>query len=553
MGKSLGHGAMGRVYAAEHIDLGRTCAVKVIRDRDQDVLLGVTSSAGPATYEDAVARFRVEALAASRLDHPNLLRVLDFGRDAEGLWFLVTEHLEGADLVDVLAAEGPLPTGRAVSIARQLCSGLAHAHERGVVHRDVKPENIRLFRSPSDDGGVIERVKLLDFGTAQIASGAADRDAEGGVVIGTPAYMSPEQASGEAVDRRADLYASGVVLFEMATGRLPFERATPIELAAAHVECRPPSPRSLRRDVDPELESIILWCLRKRRSERPQTARELRDALDRIAARSDPRRPRDVVSTLRSARAPAPEPARASRPPEPRRTTTRRERWAPSSDVGSGRRPEAPRRRSAPALLTFAAAAALGGSAWVLFGAAHAPGAAPPVAAAAPTAASRIDAPSAAPEPGAAADPRAPPRTEARAASAPQRPTDQAPEAVGGAAAMRSAAPPAREPGSDAAGAPSSGPASGRPPPGRARPSAPSSGSAADDDDPYSAFERPLPAVHDEPDAPTAPRPAEASGATPRAAGSADAGASEPGRPSAPGEASGEHAEAHAPDGGDLL
>jgi serine/threonine-protein kinase len=373
---------MGVVYAAEHLELGRPCAVKVIRGP-------MESTSGPATTQrvirarpaaqdaahrracrlapsseqprgdvlDAVARFRMEARAASRLDHPNVMRVLDFGRDHDDdddLYYLVTEQLEGKDLIDVLNAHALLPLPRAIDIARQLCAALAHAHERGVVHRDIKPENLRLVRREADDGRLVEIVKLLDFGTAQI-----DGVTAGTLVIGTPAYMSPEQAAGAPVDHRSDLYSCGVLLFEMVTGRLPFERGSATELAAAHLGSRPPLPSAINPDVDREVESIVLWCLRKRPAERPQSAREVREALDRIVRRTARRLPTGTIAEA---------PAR-----------TRADRWAGTTTVRervSTRPPwlerhgsrSARRRASAPTLLTLLAAAGVASAAWLAIG-----------------------------------------------------------------------------------------------------------------------------------------------------------------------------------------
>ncbi|WP_437683299.1 serine/threonine-protein kinase [Sorangium sp. So ce131] len=372
----IGAGAMGRVYRARHVGLGRTCAVKIIRERaaspargagcraslrvcttrlaapprragqgrkgssgaEQRPRTGARSRSGGAAPGDAVLRFHVEALATGRLDHPNIVRVLDFGcepapvlaaRGADAragdleaeppsLWYLVTEHLDGEDLIELLNAEPILPAERIVAIMRQLCAALQHAHEAGVVHRDVKPENIRLVPRLGDDGEMVELVKLLDFGTAKLLhddpSGAlagahrlAALDEDGGrLVIGTPAYMSPEQAAGQAVDARSDLYACGVLLFEMATGRLPFERPTAVALAAAHIECPPPRPSALNAAIDPDLEALILQCLQKNPAERPQSARALREALAHVALR----RARDAASD-HVPRSPAPPPREA--------------------------------------------------------------------------------------------------------------------------------------------------------------------------------------------------------------------------------------------------
>ena len=286
IGELLGAGGMGRVYRAVHVELGRACAVKVIRPPDTG--LGID-------WRAARAHFRGEALAGARLDHPNVLRVLDFGREPEdGLHYLVTEHVDGLDLARVLAREGALPAERVARIGRGICAALQHAHDRGVVHRDLKPENVCLVRREADDGALVEEIKILDFGSALIAGeDDADRGSFGNV-LGTPAYMSAEQASGAEVDARSDLYALGVLLFELCTGRLPFERDTAVALAAAHASAAPPSPSAFVPSLDPRLSALILACLRKRPAERPASAREVRDALApllspaRVEARRSP-------------------------------------------------------------------------------------------------------------------------------------------------------------------------------------------------------------------------------------------------------------------------
>jgi serine/threonine-protein kinase len=248
------------MFRAVHVELGRPCALKVIRPTDSGLGLA---------WRAAQARFRVEALAGARLDHPNVLRVLDLGREHEdGLHYLVTEPLDGVDLASVLAAEGPLGAERVARIGRGLCAALQHAHERGVVHRDLRPENVRLVRHAGDEGRVAEEVKLLDFGAALIAGeDPGDRDDR---PAGASPYQSPEQAAGAAVDARSDLYALGVVLFELATGRRPTGRA---------------GPSALGIPMGPRLEAIILGCLAARPADRPSAARDVRDALDLVLAR----------------------------------------------------------------------------------------------------------------------------------------------------------------------------------------------------------------------------------------------------------------------------
>jgi serine/threonine-protein kinase len=240
-----------------------------------------------------------------------VLRVLDFGREpGDGLWYLVTEHLGGCDLADLLATAGRLGTVRAARIGAQIAAALQHAHQRGVIHRDLKPANVRVLGGPGDvEGG--EEVKLIDFGTAFIegvelvgeAGDPLSSPSAGATVLGSPAYMSPEQLRGEALDHRSDLYSLGVVLFELVTGSLPFERTSLTSLAAAHLGQRPLRPSAVAGPLDAELEAVILACLRKQPHERPADARVVREALERVIVRAEPNEPRaasDVRRTLTS-------------------------------------------------------------------------------------------------------------------------------------------------------------------------------------------------------------------------------------------------------------
>lgn len=262
----IGVGGMGRVYRAEQSLLGRTVAVKVIHPH----LLG---------DDQTVARFYNEARAASRLNHPNSVSIIDFGRTEDGILYLVMEHLAGKDLAHVLADEGPLPFGRICRVLRQVLSALGEAHALGVVHRDLKPENIivRKARRGAD------QIKVVDFGLAHIVGPGGTSITKPGLVCGTPDYMAPEQGKGELVDGRGDLYAVGVVLFEMLTDRLPFEAETPTKVVFKHIHDPIPDPQRVapHRGIPDTLRDVCLKALRKKREERFQSADEFYEALHR--------------------------------------------------------------------------------------------------------------------------------------------------------------------------------------------------------------------------------------------------------------------------------
>jgi len=267
----IGTGGMGAVFRARHIALDKVVAVKVLHREFADE---------PKLLE----RFQREALAASRLDHPNSLRVLDFGED-EGLVFLVMEYLPAEDLLAVMNREWPLDDGRVVRILSQALAALAIAHDLGIVHRDLKPENILLVHGEDDEGAATEVVKVCDFGVVKMLPRTA-RDSDlfarslttEGIAVGTPDYMSPEQARGGNVDGRSDLYSIGVVLYHLIAGRTPFIADSALAVALQHVS-DDPSPPSSFRDVHPELEAICLRALAKRPEDRFQSAREMRRAL----------------------------------------------------------------------------------------------------------------------------------------------------------------------------------------------------------------------------------------------------------------------------------
>jgi hypothetical protein len=264
----LGKGGMGRVYKGEHTGIGKAVAIKVLHSK-----FGAS--------REATQRFQREALASGRLDHPNIVGVSDFGVLEDGSLFLVMEALEGETLGQRLERDKRIPWMDALEILRGVLAGLRHAHGKAVVHRDIKPDNI--FLAQKDGERVI---KILDFGIAKLVAGEANDPASTrtGLTVGTPAYLSPEQAVGGAITPASDLYSTSVVLYEMLTGRAPFEDTDPLAMLTAHVSRDVPSFAEVAPDlvVPPGLEQVILHGLQKVSSERTQSATEYMEALDQV-------------------------------------------------------------------------------------------------------------------------------------------------------------------------------------------------------------------------------------------------------------------------------
>lgn len=261
--RRLGSGGMGEVYLAEHLMLKRRCAIKVIRpDR-----------AGDAA---TLARFEREVRATAQLTHWNSIEIFDYGRAADGTFYYVMEYLPGMNLEEIVRMHGPLPQDRIVHLLSQACEALREAHEQGLIHRDIKPANI----FAAHRGGVFDVVKLLDFGLAKPMNlPEGPQITQVGMISGTPHFMAPEQALGDSPDARSDIYSLGVVAFFLATGRLLFEESNPLRAIMAHTSqtARPPS--EFNREISPAFDTVILACLEKEPSKRPQSAFELRNLL----------------------------------------------------------------------------------------------------------------------------------------------------------------------------------------------------------------------------------------------------------------------------------
>jgi serine/threonine protein kinase len=266
--RRLAAGGMGDVWLAYHPGLKRDVAVKILRpdERERSGL--------------ACARFEREVRATAELAHPNTVRVFDYGTTEDGLWYYVMELLEGETLADYVSRLGPLPPARAVYIIGQAARALAEAHDRGIIHRDVKPENLFL----TSLGGEHDFVKVIDFGIAKVES-TETKMTDTGSLLGTPAYMSPEMAMGLGADARSDVYALGSVLYFLLSGRAPFEAENAGALIFAHVNerVRPPS-QFLGRSLPEDVEGVVMRSLAKDPNERFANGAELALALSACAS-----------------------------------------------------------------------------------------------------------------------------------------------------------------------------------------------------------------------------------------------------------------------------
>jgi eukaryotic-like serine/threonine-protein kinase len=258
----LGTGGMGVVYRAFDRELQEAVAIKALRPE------GLVGSGV------ALERFKQEIRLARKITHRNVVRTYDLG-EVNGMYYLTMEYVEGTSLKQLIGTRGPLPVSVTLTIGKQLCRALEVAHEQGVIHRDIKPQNMVV-----EPSGVL---KVMDFGIARLANRSKDEGlTKDGMSIGTPDYMSPEHLSGRELDARSDLYSAGVVLFECLTRRLPFDAETTFALIAKHLEEEPPDPRTINPDVPEALAHVILKAMAKEPADRYQTAVQMHDALAAI-------------------------------------------------------------------------------------------------------------------------------------------------------------------------------------------------------------------------------------------------------------------------------
>ncbi|MGZ3427465.1 MAG: serine/threonine-protein kinase, partial [Polyangia bacterium] len=269
----IGEGGMGQVYEAQHVNINKRFALKLLRPE-------IVSNG------EAVARFRQEAWSASSIGHDNIIEIEDFATLPSGAVYLAMEYLDGVALSERMRQEPPLSFGESLDIVLQVTSGLAAAHDKSIVHRDMKPENIFLTMKHGRP-----LAKILDFGIAKVSGAEGNRSlTRTGTIFGTPHYMSPEQALGKPLDHRADIYSVGVIMYELFTGKVPFEAESFMGILTKHITTQPTPPRQIapEREIPVELEAVILRALAKEAEDRYQSMAELTMELAAIAGQLAP-------------------------------------------------------------------------------------------------------------------------------------------------------------------------------------------------------------------------------------------------------------------------
>jgi serine/threonine-protein kinase len=261
----IGEGGMGDVYRATHIHIDTQLAVKLLKPEF-------------VANQTAIKRFRLEAKAAGRIQHPNAVRTTDFGVTTEGIVYLVMELVEGPSLRSLMRSERKLDPLRTVNIVRQICGAVEAAHRSGVIHRDLKPDNILL-----EEGHKTERVKVLDFGIAKLRETKTDSFlTQAGTIIGTPQYMSPEQCQGKPLDARSDIYSIGILLYEMLSGDVPFDGESTLQVVYNQLHLHPPSLLERAPHIPPPLAKVIMRALEKEPERRQSSAQQLSEELKRV-------------------------------------------------------------------------------------------------------------------------------------------------------------------------------------------------------------------------------------------------------------------------------
>ena len=278
--EEIGRGGMGQVYKVLDKEIDEKIALKLI-------------NAEIAINEETIERFRKELKFARKISHKNVCRMFDLGK-FDDIYYIAMEYVEGEDLKSFIRKVGQVPLEKALSITTQLCEGLSEAHHNGIVHRDLKPQNIMIDK--------MGNTKIMDFGIARCIDSKGLTGA--GLMIGTPEYMSPEQAEGTEVDCLSDMYSVGVILYEMITGRVPFKGETPLSIAMKHLTETPPDPAQFNAQIPPELTKIILTCMEKKKENRYQSIEELNSALISIT---------DSISTMKSIRIAKPRTSKQSK------------------------------------------------------------------------------------------------------------------------------------------------------------------------------------------------------------------------------------------------